>query len=321
LVENLRSEHPDFYGRLAETLDDERLGAMLVAMELNIHEDPSVVLSSPVFQELMDGFVKFMLSPGVQRLMDQIGFPNTDYIYAFALPDLADLEAMSIEAGLDYAFELGVLIVERGIEDYPQPWDGTSSEAFLDAAIPAFLREAKSALASYRDYRQGNYVGLAVGVLSDAADTALDLYEAWTVYNEVNELNRGIVADATRGAVAAIASQDTFGSSFVRLSTEYSSSLADISEQLMNDSQAWTVDAGRKLRIISELLHIRALQLEGREISGHIETVNSIVSNYEGTPISVLASVGNAISFGAVGTREYGLFSQSIAMELGIVDG
>ena len=318
LTETLRAEYPDFYRRLADTLDDDRLDSMLVAMELNAFEDPSVLFSSPVFQEMLVGFTKLMLSPGFQRLMEQIGFPNTDYIYAFELPNLSDLEAMSVEIGLDYAFELGVLIVERGIEDYPQPWDGTASEAFFDAAIPAFLREAKSALASYADYRQGNYVSFGVGLLSDAADTGLDLYEAWTIFNEVTELNRGIVEDATRGAVAAINSQETFGPSFLRLSTDYSVALADISQPLMNDSQAWTVDAGRKLRIISEVVLIRAIQLEGRDVSGHVETLNALVSEYEETPISVLASIGNRLSFGAVGTREYASFSQSIATELGL---
>ena len=316
LVEDLRRQEPAFYSTMAALMDGEALEALLVAMQVDLGVDPTQVWSSPVYQRLMEGTVKIMLSPEVQRLMAHVGFPDTTYIYALEWPSLTDVRDMGLELVMDYAFDAVIAQIERGFEENEQPWDGGTFEVFFEAAIPATLHEAKFVLGALSDYRQGNYVDLSVNIFTESASVASDLYEAVQVFRDVQSINGGTVERAIAGAVVALQIQETMGLSGQRVPLMYSQDLNTISTPLIIGETAWNVDTGRKLRIVSELVLIRSLQMQGRDISGYVASFDRLISEYEGTPISLWDVYAQTVTLGVGGTREYSNFSWSVAIHL-----
>ena len=318
LIHSFQVENPSLYQRLAPFVDDDTLAAILVDLKIDIGDDYNAVWSSPVYQALLEGFVKVMLSPEVQKVMEKIGFPDTGYIYALQWPAASDVRSMGVDLAIDYIFDYAISVIETGLQTYDQPWDGGAFEGFFDAAIPASLAEAKFILSSLADSREGDYVNLAVGVFARTAAITADLHESARLFREVRNSGRETVATAVAGAIAALEVQSTTGLTGRRLPLLYARDLFNISQPLMNGAQAWTVDTGRKLQIISELVLMRSLQMQDRDISGYIENLNGIISGFEGTPISVWDSYANVVTFGAGGTREYSAFSRDVAIQLGV---
>ena len=137
-------------------------------------------------------------------------------------------------------------------------------------------------------------------------------------YAAVKSLNAGILSDTIAAAKFHVELQEIGFEGSEALTSDFASFTGTSGANLMSGYEAWNVDTGRKLRIISQLVRIRSTQLAGGSIDEEVRLLNEMIADFESTPISAFDRLANMLSPGQPGNKDYSDFSYQTSVELGL---